>query len=529
MTAKKIKAPGIFEVLPFHKGMTVQDLPDPAMPHYILEDSGMYMTRKIAIGTVVEKTYKKPEALGSMNLGTGIFWWEGEKIPAKLVSQATDYFRRIYNKHHTEAEVIITRHNETGEYRLFVPWQRANGGGVKSIFEPTHIHKDWLVVGTFHSHCHFSAYHSGTDSGDASDMDGIHFTIGMLQNDPPQIVAMVAVSKKEYHYKDVSVIADLDFKAATAPEWWDKFLLINPPKEMPKGFKTLEQKHWDEFLGLAIVKPKTTFTPQPHTPYKQPDGKTPYGEWKDGKFIPNPRPSTPSDWSSRQATPPNQHNWTPRVISGPEPAQMSKRQLKKLLRRQGLSKSTIVDRIRTGSVVWQPDGNGQYKPMPFDPTVPGFSIRRVDDIEGRVIDQALDIAYNANLIDISELEEMSPDEVGDMLHWQKFFSKKMIATQDALEALGLKVDVSTRVRTFREQTNKDKVPTTKFTPPTMEQIAELFKIAPDATLKINGKAVHIKELIAGTVDHEQTKLDDLTKDHDEIIMAPTSKTRGAHI
>ena len=239
------------------------NLPDAATPYYVLAKDGLFLHKKTQIGSVLvkETTIPKHITLGTIGHTTGLFTWIGPKIPATIISQALDLFRRTYEKHHAEAEVLLTMHNETGAIRIFVPYQRVSGGGVKSVFEPTHIDTNYTVIGTIHSHCMMNAFHSGTDSHDASDMDGVHFTIGKVMNDPPEIVAMVAMNGTEFHYKDPTIIADLDYHADTAPAWWDQFIFPASTEAIkPKGLKSITQQQWDEFRGLAQPKPKIVST-----------------------------------------------------------------------------------------------------------------------------------------------------------------------------------------------------------------------------------------------------------------------------
>jgi proteasome lid subunit RPN8/RPN11 len=266
--------PELFEVI-VNTTEGIDDLPASDLPYYILAKEGMYLRRHTQIGDVFLKEYKTPETLRPLGYPSGVFLWDGEKIPGEIISQAKDFFKRILTKYNTEAEVLITMHNDTRAFRLFVPYQRTSHGGVKSIYEPTHIDRNYTVVGTLHSHCDFSAFHSGIDSGDASDMDGIHFTIGMLQKDEPEIVAMVAMGGKEFHYKTPSTIAEIVWDKATAPPWWDQYVYpATTESEKPKSLKSLTQAQWDSFRGLATPKPKT----QVQT-WKAPAGYQPHGSW----------------------------------------------------------------------------------------------------------------------------------------------------------------------------------------------------------------------------------------------------------
>ena len=187
--------PELFEIVALNKD-GYENVPTPDNgPFYLKADEGDYIHRETQIGTVLLPVAKaKFPKLGRVGYKDGMFNWTQEKVPADIISQAHNFFARIFEKHHSEAEVLITMNDETKEFRLFVPYQRVSHMGVKSIHEPSHISRGWNVVGTLHSHCDFGAFHSSTDSGDASDMDGVHFTIGKVNSEQPEIVAMVTMA-----------------------------------------------------------------------------------------------------------------------------------------------------------------------------------------------------------------------------------------------------------------------------------------------------------------------------------------------
>lgn len=297
-------------------------LPKPVVPYYAFAQEGLFLHKNTQIGTVLIKEKTPPYTVGSIGFkGNGQFIWTGEKIPGKIIGQATDFFRRIYKQHGTEAEVLLTMHNETGEYRIFVPLQRTSHTGVHSIHENTHIDPAYSLVGTIHSHCNFSAFHSGTDSSDASDMEGVHFTIGMVLNDIPQIVAMVTMNGSEFHYSNPAEIANLDFNDHPAPEWWDAYVFpSNPPATKPKSFISITEDIWNQFLGHALRKkveykpseskwaPKTYAWPTSEYGmygYKPQEIRNPYGNraivpYKAPTIIPKPKKN--DQW--------NDANWT---------------------------------------------------------------------------------------------------------------------------------------------------------------------------------------------------------------------------
>ena len=234
-----------------------ENAPETDVPYYLDAAESYFLVKPTEIGTVFLPEHTRPKSLKKLGHAGGVFTWKGDPIPGNIISQAHHFFLRIFDTKHAEAEVLLTKHLDTGAYRLFVPYQRVSHMGVKSIYEPTHIDRKYVVVGTLHSHCDFGAFHSNTDSGDASDMDGVHFTIGKV-NSTPEIVGMVTMNGKEFHYKNPADIATIEYGTNTAPPWWDNYVFAGDeaPKTKPASLVSLSQADWDEFLGRALRTPK---------------------------------------------------------------------------------------------------------------------------------------------------------------------------------------------------------------------------------------------------------------------------------
>jgi hypothetical protein len=255
------------------------DLPDPQAPYYVLAKEGMFLHKHTAQGRGLIKVDKAPARLKPVGFDTGYFRFSGPAIPATIYAQAVSFFRRIFENHHTEAEVIITQHKTTGEYRLFVPTQRVNHGGVYSIYNPAHIDRDYLTIGTFHSHCDFNPGHSSTDEGDARDMDGLHGTIGFVTRDVPEMALMYALNGKFFHFKMPfdGVVDMTDLTAAAAPPWWDRYVILTNVTDADRQriAPYADDETWDRFMGRrknkGIVVTKVISQPGPtgyamHTP-----------------------------------------------------------------------------------------------------------------------------------------------------------------------------------------------------------------------------------------------------------------------
>jgi hypothetical protein len=103
-------------------------------------------------------------------------------IPHMLVMKVRRFFLEVFNKYHGEACVILCYNKESHEFLIQVPLQKVSH--VHVDYKPEPITKPGFIpVGTIHSHCDFSAFHSGTDVHDETDFDGIHVTFGHINNE----------------------------------------------------------------------------------------------------------------------------------------------------------------------------------------------------------------------------------------------------------------------------------------------------------------------------------------------------------
>ena len=220
---EKPEAPAPFSIIQMPE--KVEDLPEPTLGPYFVQGARQnYAYKKFHFGralTVLPGGIPGAHDLPDKDKGFLLYDFNGG-IPAELIGQAWHFFRHIWNKHHTEAMVDITWHPTKG-YRLFVPKQSTSGSHVSAIRNPEHYERGSRHVGTIHSHCNFTAFHSGTDTGDADDHDGLHITIGHVDKNPPEYAVMVSVDKIRWDFKIEEVING-EIKFTTHPAWWDKFV-----------------------------------------------------------------------------------------------------------------------------------------------------------------------------------------------------------------------------------------------------------------------------------------------------------------
>ncbi len=105
-------------------------------------------------------------------------------IPSRVVTDMVRFFAWIYKKHRTEVGAMLWLNEETKTYRVSVPKQLVGYGSIE--YKDAHESRlpGEVLIGTLHSHCDMSAYHSGTDTHDEESIDGIHVTFGKFRKKP---------------------------------------------------------------------------------------------------------------------------------------------------------------------------------------------------------------------------------------------------------------------------------------------------------------------------------------------------------
>ena len=128
----------------------------------------------------------------------GMLKYHGPKFTPELWHQVLSFFRWTNKEHHSECQVRLYVNMKLGRWGAWAFPQEARTGmtarelpvpetpeQAKARFaslesEPS---DDWLYFGTVHHHCSVSAFQSSTDEQNEWNQDGLHITVGKMDQE----------------------------------------------------------------------------------------------------------------------------------------------------------------------------------------------------------------------------------------------------------------------------------------------------------------------------------------------------------
>ncbi len=125
------------------------------------------------------------------------------KISSEIIVKSLLFFRRIYQYHRAEA-VVLLHYSQEKNYLPHCPKQRVDKISVD--YDLSERFEGYQLIGTIHSHCDFSAFHSPIDEGNEEDFDGIHITIGNVDLPYFTISCSIVVNNNRFKVKPKDII-----------------------------------------------------------------------------------------------------------------------------------------------------------------------------------------------------------------------------------------------------------------------------------------------------------------------------------
>lgn len=137
--------------------------------------------------------------------------WKGSPIPRALFSQMIGFFRYVYTKWKSEAQLRLAYNADTGTWALLCYPQKVGTGMVSNELNCTTskekalraraqelLQDGFSECGSTHSHCDSSAFQSSVDERDELGSMGIHITLGHITKEAIDVHGRVTFRGVQY-------------------------------------------------------------------------------------------------------------------------------------------------------------------------------------------------------------------------------------------------------------------------------------------------------------------------------------------
>lgn len=218
---------------------------------YIISKNGILLKKKIGI---IESMIPvdKISILGEI---TPYAKMDIPKISKIDFAKIINFFKEVYKLYHSEANIIIHYNDTLKKYIFQVPKQKVSSGHVKYL---NNVQYDgYNRIGTIHSHASMGAFHSGIDDIDENDWDGLHFTIGNLDDKYISISSSIVINAKRFKVNPEDYIEEIKYNQSVEKKQSKYILFFNESKNnyyIEDGEKYKFPSEWLNFIDKYSYK-----------------------------------------------------------------------------------------------------------------------------------------------------------------------------------------------------------------------------------------------------------------------------------
>jgi len=155
---------------------------------YIVGKEGVFLKKKLGIMDSIAPV-KKISFLKSVSATAKMHI---PKLPAVSFAKVIEFFKAVYQEYWGECIVLLFYNEETQKFRIVPPKQEVSAGGLD--YDRKMTLEGYTMIGDIHSHARMSAFHSGIDDDDENSFDGLHITIGDLDEDEVSLSASIVAN-----------------------------------------------------------------------------------------------------------------------------------------------------------------------------------------------------------------------------------------------------------------------------------------------------------------------------------------------
>jgi Zn finger protein HypA/HybF involved in hydrogenase expression len=162
---------------------------------YIVAKEGIFLKKKMGIMDSIAPVtnisiLESIQATAQMNI---------KKIPGGQFARIVAFFREVYKEYYGEAIVLLFYDLERNIYKVVPPHQKVTGAACD--YNKGITIEGMQMIGTIHSHASMSAFHSGTDDHDEEHFDGLHITIGNVNQEDVSVTASIVANGHRFVVK----------------------------------------------------------------------------------------------------------------------------------------------------------------------------------------------------------------------------------------------------------------------------------------------------------------------------------------
>jgi Zn finger protein HypA/HybF involved in hydrogenase expression len=153
--------------------------------YYIVAKEGIFLKKKVG----VMESIAPVQNISILNSVNTMARMHIKKIPGIKFARVVAFFKEVYKQYFGEAVVLLFYDEKTKNYKIVPPHQKVTGASCD--YNKGISLEGMQMIGTIHSHASMSAFHSGTDDHDEKHFDGLHITVGHVNNDAVSISASI--------------------------------------------------------------------------------------------------------------------------------------------------------------------------------------------------------------------------------------------------------------------------------------------------------------------------------------------------
>jgi len=195
---------------------------------YVLAKNGVYKQVSNAFYTAQVKV----DGIGHLEEAKESVAVHVPKLPIELLRQVEAFFAAAYEAFQSEAVVVLLVNPVTRQWRIDVPKQEVRSGSLHVTYDPASVapQDGFEPFGTIHSHAGATAFHSSTDDHDEVCSDGLHITIGNLDQPVRSYAARWMICGHAYGAK-LEAVVETPPLPASDPAWLGKISQAYVPQD----------------------------------------------------------------------------------------------------------------------------------------------------------------------------------------------------------------------------------------------------------------------------------------------------------